>query len=451
MIEQVIQVLKNVHENELARTLVKTFAKYSTQLQEFDILGKCAFDLKDYKMATLMAEKVVELANQEQIYDAKCNLANALVHCNYPEKTLEIVSELETLIPDNKELQLKKSYAYFLLGDRDKAEQILRQELDSPTITNKTKTEINFNLGTYELYRDNFQEGLRRFLLIGREMGVWKKPRLPFKMWNGEDIEGKTLVLRTEAGIGDEFINIRFMKHLKEKGINPVWLTERKDLKEVFNRNGYKTISDINELIFIDGVGDLCWCHSMDLPILLNLEYKDLWYGPYITSSNNSNIHPFLQNDNIKKIGIRWQGNPYYENDLHRTIPLSQLMDVLDEDYHFDIFSLQKDEGIEELNEYPHVVNLNDSYLNNWEQTLDCVNKLDVVITSCTSIAHASAAMGKRTFVFVSLSSYYVWCHSMKQSPWYGDNVTLLRQVKPRSWKEPMNELKQYLKDEFDK
>jgi hypothetical protein len=33
----------------------------------------------------------------------------------------------------------------------------------------------------------------------------------------------------------------------------------------------------------------------------------------------------------------------------------------------------------------------------------------------------------------------------MKQSPWYGDNVTLLRQEKPRKWDEPLRELKDIL------
>ena len=68
-----------------------------------------------------------------------------------------------------------------------------------------------------------------------------------------------------------------------------------------------------------------------------------------------------------------------------------------------------------------------------------------MVITTCTSVAHASASMGKKTFIFIPISAYYTWSHSTKQSPWYGDNVTLLRQQKPRSWNEPLLELKEIL------
>jgi hypothetical protein len=48
----------------------------------------------------------------------------------------------------------------------------------------------------------------------------------------------------------------------------------------------------------------------------------------------------------------------------------------------------------------------------------------------------------------VPISAYYVWSHSGDKSPWYGDNVTLLRQEKPRCWKAPLEKLKKIL---FDK
>jgi len=73
------------------------------------------------------------------------------------------------------------------------------------------------------------------------------------------------------------------------------------------------------------------------------------------------------------------------------------------------------------------------------------------VITSCTSIAHLAAASGKRVFIMVPISAYYVWCHSKKykHSPWYGENVSVLRQKRPRYWDEPMSELVDLLKEEF--
>jgi ADP-heptose:LPS heptosyltransferase len=78
---------------------------------------------------------------------------------------------------------------------------------------------------------------------------------------------------------------------------------------------------------------------------------------------------------------------------------------------------------------------------------LDYIWNLDLIITSCTSIAHFAAAMGKRTIVIVPISCYYTWCNPTKKSPWYGDNLTVLYQEKPRSWKEPLLELETILNE----
>jgi ADP-heptose:LPS heptosyltransferase len=112
-----------------------------------------------------------------------------------------------------------------------------------------------------------------------------------------------------------------------------------------------------------------------------------------------------------------------------------------------NFFSIQRDTGLEELCDY----NIEDysKYLTDFDQTLAIIENLDVLITSCTSVAHASAAMGKRTIIITPISAYYTWCHSMKQSPWYGDHVTILRQQKPRVWDEPLAELKEIMNAEF--
>jgi ADP-heptose:LPS heptosyltransferase len=94
-------------------------------------------------------------------------------------------------------------------------------------------------------------------------------------------------------------------------------------------------------------------------------------------------------------------------------------------------------------------VPLHENHLNSWEETLAIINDLDIIITSCTSIVHAAAAMGKKTIVLSPMSSYYIWCYSDKQprSPWYGENVKLIRQKRPRYWDEPLKELKEFLSD----
>lgn len=445
MLDEICETLKHLGEKKAAVTLLEALGRHATDRRQYDELAKCFFKIKRYKDAVPWAEKALAVSiTNEQKYASRDNLANVYAHAYEPEKALDEIALLEKIDPDNPDTKGKKAYCLFLLGRLDEAEKLLRENLKDPKVDAKTKNDIEFNLGTYEMYKDNFYEGLYRFLIYGRKMNLWQKPRLPFDEWDNVPRPGHVIVLRAEAGIGDEFINIRFMQHFKNIGMIPVWYTDRKDMRDMFNRMGYNAVSSLDELQKHNNGRKPYWCHSMDIPVLLKLEYKDLWYGPYLKP--DTTIETPIKKTKKLKIGLRWQGNPDYDNDLHRSVPLDELWNIV-KDLDADFYSLQRDTGAEDVYEFPQIVPLHETSMKTFEETLAIINDLDIVITSCTSIAHAAAAMGKKTFVFSPMSSYYVWCHSnkYKHSPWYAEHVKLLRQKRPRYWNEPLQELKECL------
>lgn len=444
-LDDLCEALKHLGEKPAAMTLLEALGRHAGMTEQYDALAKSYFKIKRYKEAIPWAEKALATSvTNEQKYAARSNLMNVYAHAYEPEKALDEGIILEAINPNDNDTRLRKAYCYFLLGRLDEAEVILRKELQNPNNSDKIKNDIEFNLGTYEMYKDNFYEGLYRFLIYGRKMNLWNKPRLPFTEWDTVPKPGHLIVLRAEAGIGDEFINVRFMDHFKKIGMIPIWYTDRKEMKQIFNRHGYTAVNTVDEVKDHWNGKDIYWCHSMDVPVLLNLQYKDLWNGPYL-KSDPTVATPIIKSSKLK-IGLRWQGNPDYDNDLHRSVPLKELWDVV-KNVDADFYSLQRDTGAEEVYEIPQIVPLHENHLDTFEQTLAIINDLDIVITSCTSIAHAAAAMGKKTVVFTPMSSYYVWCFSNKQprSPWYGENVKLIRQKRPRYWDEPMQELKEWL------
>ena len=447
MIEELVISLNSMGETPAAVVLLDALARNSTIFEQFDAVAKSYFKIKEYEKAYINAEKALSIYSGPAFFEVKYNVLNTANHANQPERAINLIRQLEIISPRDIDLQMEKAFAYFLLNQKDDAEKILREQLENPRNDEKVKTKIRFNLGTYELLKDEFQPGLRKFLLEGRKLDYWKKPVLPFTLWEGEIHKGKTIYVRAEAGIGDEFVNIRFMKHLRDRGMNAIWFTERNDIASIIRRAGFEVVSTIDNISVKE---DIYWVHSMDLPIYLNLQYEDLWSGPYIAPdkeiSNRWNKF-FKDFDNKKpKIGIRWKGNPGYEQDLHRSVPLSKILSALPKDA--NIFSIQRDVGLEELKEFPHIVDMS-PYLTDFEETLGIIDNLDILVTSCTSVGHAAAAMGKSVAILVPISAYYTWCHSMKQSPWYGDNLTLLKQQKPRVWDEPIKELKEVLDGEF--
>ena len=101
---------------------------------------------------------------------------------------------------------------------------------------------------------------------------------------------------------------------------------------------------------------------------------------------------------------------------------------------------------MEQLPQNPRVKDLS-SELTTFEDLLGIMTNLDLIITSCTSVAHAAAALGKRTIILVPIMEYYTWVEGKQTSSWYGDHLRLIRQVTPEIWKEAYTELREVLKD----
>jgi hypothetical protein len=215
------------------------------------------------------------------------------------------------------------------------------------------------------------------------------------------------------------------MKHFQDKGMHPIWYTSNKDMASVFKRNGFEVVTDYS--IFKD---DWLWTYSMAVPTYLELEKEELWYGSYIKPKREKEILP-----GKKKIGIKTMGNPKYDQDLNRTIPFDVLIDSIPEDY--TIYSFHIDEDFH----HPRVISLKD-HIKSWEDTLDYLDQMDVVASSCTSIAHAAAILDKKTFVFVPILNYYTWGLPGTSSPWYSDNVHLIRQREHNNWLPSFEEFK---------
>jgi ADP-heptose:LPS heptosyltransferase len=72
------------------------------------------------------------------------------------------------------------------------------------------------------------------------------------------------------------------------------------------------------------------------------------------------------------------------------------------------------------------------------------------VITSCTSIAHLSAAMGRPTWVIVPILPYHIWAYGGDHSPWYPETTRIFRQKRFSDWQECFDNLEQNLLEYFN-
>jgi hypothetical protein len=172
----------------------------------------------------------------------------------------------------------------------------------------------------------------------------------------------------------------------------------------------------------------------MGLPAILNLSEDDLWKGPYLTPLKKKKIE-----SKKFKIGIKCSGNPYFAQDEYRKIPLDLMLSYLPEEaelYYIDKIKVNNS----------RVTDLADE-INSWEDTLDIIDSMDCIVSSCTSLVHAAGAIGKTAIVAVPIAEYYIWTTSRRDhsTPWYGDNFYVMKQTKMRDWNKPLEQINKQL------
>jgi hypothetical protein len=142
----------------------------------------------------------------------------------------------------------------------------------------------------------------------------------------------------------------------------------------------------------------------------------------------------YAKSDTLK-VGIRWAGNPKFEHEQHRKFDPQPLFD-LNNIKGVTLYSLQRDEDL--VDGLPFA-DLRDQ-MKTFEDTASIIQGLDLVITSCTSIAHLSAALGKETWIITPIMPYYAWAEIKETSVWY-DSVRLFRQDQYGEWDTPLNNI----------
>ena len=305
------------------------------------------------------------------------------------------------------------------------------------------KEELNcfkFGLSTILLRLGDFSNGLPLYE-SRKDVQPIHNQFSNFQLWNGIIAKGKVLLLQYEQGIGDEFQYIRYAILLKNLGMEVIVNTHdiTNDFLE-YNLNKYdiKVIRKVGECVAFD-----YYCPIMSIPflmkdLLIDIPYKD----KYLFHSTES-VKSLLKKDKLN-IGVCWSSTSR-PNDFIRNIGISKissLFSIPNTIFH----CIQKEISEDDKNKAKQWDNLflYDSEISNFFDTSSLINELDLVITIDTSIAHLSAAMGKRTWILLPYKADSRWLLNRKDCIWY-DNVRLFRQKLDYNWDFVIREVKNRL------
>lgn len=312
--------------------------------------------------------------------------------------------------------------------------------------------EGNLALSFCELETGDFVRGWERF------EWRWKCgqlfPRgLPFPQWEGEDLNGKSIVLYAEQGHGDALQFARFVNVLRDRYPDAVIdLEVRLPLVRIAS-----TLRGVDRVITLgEPPGDHDYaCALMSVPRVIGLTVDQIpGECPYfaVLSDRVAKWREELDRDLAQfhgrmKIGLCWAGmnRPMQPGaaaiDKRRSMRLHQFAPIASD--HAVYVSLQKGAAIEEVRNPPPGMVLADSteQFDDFADTAALIECLDLVISVDTAVAHLAAAIGKPTWMLSRFDGCWRWMGDRPDSPWY-PTLRQFRQPKPGDWDSVMREVR---------
>lgn len=297
--------------------------------------------------------------------------------------------------------------------------------------------ETHKNRGVILLLLGQFAEGWPEYAWRWKTDDL-ARPQYAQPLWDGAPLDGKTILLTPEQGLGDTVHFVRYAAVLKDKyNCRTIMLCPKPLLRLLASCPGIDVLAPQDQpLPDFD-----CHVPLVDIPGLLH-DTLDTFPRPipYLTADSElvRRWQTTLQSYGGCKIGLAWQGSPQYQADRMRSIPLAEFA-PLGKLRGLHLFSLQKGFGSEQIDRLAgafDVVSLGDQLdeaSGPFMDTAAVLRNLDLVITADTSIAHLAGALGVPTWLALAKVPHWPWLLEREDSPWY-PTIRLFRQSAPGDW-----------------
>lgn len=379
--------------------------------------------------------------------DEYLNFSIVLFNLNKFQDALEICNHAISEGGISERRLLLKYEILFILGRLNEAKDCL--EVLSRSYPESSK--VLWALACNDLIHGDFHKGWERYESRWRaDLGIkdykFNKPK-----WLGNfSINGLTLLVHAEQGLGDTIHFCRYLNELSQLNAKIIFLVQAPLFELLKNING------VHQLIPIGSDEQVpefdAHIPLLSLPLALKTEIHNIPNTiPYIFSNPEKSHYwhdKFIQHKLTGfKVGLVWNGGfrPELPNEHSRNERRNISIDLFKcfKGLNALFFSLQKGEPSEtefkiKMQNWdgPKIFNFMDE-VNNFTDTAAIIDQLDLVISVDTSTAHLAGAMGKKVWMLNRVDSCWRWIVNRTDSPWY-PTMKIYQQQKTCEWNDVM-------------
>ena len=297
--------------------------------------------------------------------------------------------------------------------------------------------EAEFHSAILLLQRGDWAEGWKLYEARRIKDDPVRIPSFPKPEWlGGEKLEGKTLFIHAEQGLGDTMQFARYIAQAQQRGAHVVFAPQQR-LKRL--------MQGLTPKVELIDEGSAPAQYDLQMPLLS----APLAFGtaPDTVPAQVPYLHaePALVEKwaaRIGKEGLRigvcWTGSLHRVLGVDRSFPLAAMAPIAALPG-VRLISLQKIDGLEQLATLPPgmtVETLGDDFDSGPDAFVDTaavLASLDLVISCDTSVAHLAGAMGLECWVALKNHPEWRWMLDEKTTPWY-PTLTLFRQAGIQDW-----------------
>jgi len=439
---------KNNHKLNEAIEQFKSTLKLNPNYHEaLCYLARALNENSQFEESALYFKRALALKPNEA--NIMLELANTLNMDNQTEHALSQYYAIDKIIPNNSAILYNIAYTLKKLNKIDSALPYYRRVLE----LDPKHAEAHFSLSLAYLASGDFEHGWEEY------EWRWKRDNhdarnLGRPLWDGSSLQGKTILLHAEQGLGDGFQFIRYAKILKNQGARVV-AAVHPPLVQLFKLCPYldHVVSLFDTLPQFDTHAPF-----MTLPYVLKTRLDTIPHDiPYLyadtalvaqwkekLSADPAYAKSYGGHGKNFKVGICWQGNSNYSTHFLRTavaaksIPVTKFLPLFTMPG-VTVYNLQKVTGEDQLKNLPANTNLVsfgadfDSDHGRFMDTAAVMKNLDLMITVDTSIAHLAGGLGIPVWCLLPEPADWRWMLTRLDTPWY-PNMRLFRQPESEHW-----------------